>query len=100
MSAEYATMIHLIPDYMQAGMLRWIEHGIPPGSFLEAVIKNDLMHAFEKADSTNEHCMRDYVIFLYNYAPSDCFGSKEAYGAWKAQGGLMGLVNTEALSSA
>jgi hypothetical protein len=72
-----------IPEHMQGGMERWIEHGVPPGSFLTAVLSNDLRGAFERTDSDNLPLIRDYLVFLYNYAPMGCWGSELAFRQWE-----------------
>jgi hypothetical protein len=71
-----------IPEYMRPGLLRWIENGIIPGSFLIAVLRNDLRGAFEKADMQNSVKIHSYVKFLYNCAPVDCWGSEEKVKRW------------------
>ena len=43
----------LIPEYMIGSLRRYIENGIEPGSFLSAVLCNDLRGACECADDTN-----------------------------------------------
>src|SRR5699024_8873505 len=40
----------LIPQHMRASVRRWIEHGVLPGGFLSAVIRNDLVGAVRCAD--------------------------------------------------
>jgi hypothetical protein len=74
-----------IPDYMAGGLERWIEHGIPPGDFLWAVLTNDLREAIGRADDTNIHALPAYVAYLYNAAPSQCWGSQERCIAWAKQ---------------
>ena len=71
-----------LPEHMQDGMRLYIEHGIEPGSFLTAVLSNDLMGALSKADDINRHCLLDYGMFLYNNAPSRSFGSRQAVKEW------------------
>lgn len=78
----------LIPDYMIGGLRRYIENGILPGSFLSALLSNDLRSTFERADDENRRCIENYVRFLYNYAPSECWGSPAKFNAWCKQGGL------------
>lgn len=39
-----------IPERLQGGLLRYIEHGIQPGGFLTAVLMNDLVGATRRAD--------------------------------------------------
>jgi acyl transferase domain-containing protein len=47
---------YTLPDYMKEGVLHWVIDGIPPGSFLTAVLQNNLRYAVLKADEvlTNE----------------------------------------------
>lgn len=78
----------LIPDYMIGGLRRYIENGIAPGSFLTAVLSNDLRRSFDCADDENGRRIGDYVRFLYSYAPSQCWGSPDKFEAWCKQGGL------------
>lgn len=79
-----------LPEHMRGGMRRYIENGIPPGSFQRAVLSNDLMGAYRKGDDINTAAMRDYAMFLYNDAPSGCYGSPAHVVDWIAQGGLNG----------
>lgn len=80
----------ILPDHMQEGMQLWIERGILPGGFLTAVLRNDLMGALGRADSTNIDRLKDYGMFLYNEVPSECFGSDEKVRKWEERGGLRG----------
>ena len=72
----------LLPKHMRGAMQRYIENRIPPGSFLTAVLANDLMHALRCADDINSRRLRDYGMWLANYAPPACYGSPEAVRAW------------------
>ena len=74
--------IHLIPGHMAGAVKRYILQGIPPGSFLTAVLCNDLREAFARADDENAAAMHGWVKFFYNYAPTGCWGSPENYSAW------------------
>jgi hypothetical protein len=71
-----------IPQYMHGGIIRYIEDGIMPGDFLSSVLQNDLKGACGAADQNNKHLLWDYVAFLYNNAPSMCWGSPEKVKAW------------------
>lgn len=75
---------HLIPDYMFDAVKRYCLHGISPGSFLSAVICNDLKEAFGRADEQNAAAMHGWVRFFYNYTPSGCWGSPENFREWMA----------------
>lgn len=74
-----------IPDYMIGGLVRYIDNHIQPGGFLTAVLSNDLMGACGQADDTNRHLLFNYCNFLYNHAPSKCWGSPEAVARWLEQ---------------
>ena len=72
-----------IPDYMAESLVtRYIGAHIPEGSFLAAILCNDLMEACRRADATNQRLLFNYCDFLYNYAPPACYGSPEKYAAW------------------
>ena len=81
----------ILPEHMRDGARLYIENGIEPGSFMSAVICNDLMEAFGRADMINKLCMFDIVRFFYNEAPAGCHGSPATMDAWVKSGGLKGL---------
>lgn len=80
-----------LPFHMQDTARRYVEQGIPGGSFFTAVVSNDLMGAFAKADDCNVEAMRDWCTWLYNDAPSGCYGSPQKVAEWISGGGLSGL---------
>ena len=89
-AANYQFNEYAIPDYMGGGVDRYIEHGIEPGSFLSAVICNDLFEAIGRADEQNTRNLPAYCAYFYNEAPGACYGSKEAMKAWIEKGGIKG----------
>jgi hypothetical protein len=74
----------IIPDYMLPGIARYIEKGIPPGQFLQAVICNDLLVAVQHADDINVRNLVAYAGYFYNKAPAGCWGSPAKYAEWVA----------------
>jgi hypothetical protein len=72
----------ILPEHMREAAERWIENGIYPGSFLTAVIHNDLVEAVGRADFINRNRLHDIVSFFYNEAPSPCWGSPALAKAW------------------
>jgi len=50
------------------------------------VLENDLMEACVRADCINIHRLHDFCLFLYNYAPMDCYGSPERVRKWLKKG--------------
>ena len=90
-SAEWgAGLQKWAPEHMRSGVARYVIFGILPGSFLRAVLANDLMEAGRAGDDVNRQRLFDYVMFLINYAPGGCFGSPEAMQAWARKGGVLG----------
>jgi len=73
---------NLLPEHIRDAMQRYIESRIPPGGFLTAVLNNDLAGAFARADHINRMHLYDIVRFLYNEAPSTCWGSPERVKRW------------------
>ena len=84
-------MQELIPAHMRQSLIRWVGLGIYPGGFLTAVLENDLFGAERsRAEMGGGKSIRDYIIFLHNYAPSNCFGSYERAERWAESGGMIG----------
>ena len=68
---------YTIPVHTQEALERYVVHGIEPGGFLMAVLSNDLMRSFGRADSENINSIYSICTWLYNEAPSSCYGSFE-----------------------
>ena len=69
------------PDVLDS-LKRYIEHGIPTGGFLEAVLSNDLREAIGRADDYNMRTLPEIVSWIYNEAPSGCWGSPKRVTEW------------------
>lgn len=69
----------MVPEHLQAGLLRWIEHGVLPGHFMQAVLNNDLRQAINRGDDASINGLQKIVQFLHNYAPEGCLDLK----TWK-----------------
>jgi hypothetical protein len=67
---------------MQEAARLYIEEGEMPGGFLVAVLCNDLVEAFGKADEVNRACLWDWCLWLYNEAPMPAWGSAEKVLTW------------------
>lgn len=85
-----------LPEHMRDGFRLYIEKGIPGGSFMTAVLSNDLMRAFGRADDVNQVRMFDILVFLASEAPIGCYGSPEHVKDWIKNGGLAGLARETA----
>src|SRR4029077_19547994 len=71
-----------LPKHMVNGLYLYLTYKIPPGSFMLAVLSNDLMDAVRCADHLNRHCLFGYADLMYNHLPPKCFGSKEKVTTW------------------
>lgn len=71
-----------LPEGLREGARLWIEHGIEPGSFLTAVIRNDLKEACAMADDENRFRLFQIVSWWYNKAPELCWGSPNRFESW------------------
>ncbi len=72
----------VIPVRMQEAMTRYVQDGITPGSFLCAVIDNDLRGAIFQADDTHTLLVPLFVNWFYSEAPANCCGSRAARLEW------------------
>ncbi len=79
-----ATGNHLlaVPAALRGGLVRWIVKGTAPGSFLSAVLCNDLAGAVRRIDDENRAYLCDLVAWIWQQAPSQCWGSPQRVAAW------------------
>jgi len=78
-----------IPSQIKQGLDRYAKDGIPPGSFLENVISNNLFGALITADDTNKNLLLEIMQYVHIKFPQDAWGSNAKYERWikrKAQG--------------
>jgi len=52
-------------------LMKWYYDGYPLGSFLQAIVKNDLLEASIRADDTNIKALRIYAWFMTWNMPND-----------------------------
>lgn len=67
---------------MHEGIILWITRGIVPGSFLKAVIKNDLAGAVMYADQNSLQNLVTIVQWFYTHAPRTCWQSGVNFIEW------------------
>lgn len=79
-----------IPAHIHDSIVLYIEQGILPGHCLTAIFSNDLFTAFNRADDKVAAAMKDIIVYIYNYAPSGCWGSPSAVKSWSENGGWYG----------
>ena len=73
-----------VPEHLRAGLVAYVKHGQPTGDFLRAVLVNDLSEALARADGVSTLALQSIAGWIYNEAPSPCWGSEEEVAAWLA----------------
>jgi hypothetical protein len=76
---------------MQACARGYVERGQEPGGFLQAVLENKLMEAYNNADEVNALEMKAWASWLWNDAPGGCWGDPAKVQAWLEHRGQQGL---------
>lgn len=72
-----------IPEHCRDGLAGYLTREYTRiGSFLTALLSNDLKETFARADDANQMAIRNYIYFLYNEAPTGSWGSPERVQAW------------------
>jgi len=89
------TLYPRIPLLQRESLVEFITEGRPTGSFLHAVLINDLMKAVNRGDDENQLALHEYVKFLCNHAPALCFGDEERVETWKKSEGIKGIFLRE-----
>lgn len=79
-----------LPEHMRFVAQEYVEEGKLPGSFLQAVLRNDLYGAFNRADDINRANMAAWASFL-SQIPMCSWGSVERIKGWVARKGLMAM---------
>ena len=73
---------NLIEPRFKKSLDRYVEHGIPPGGFLNAVLENNLTESFARADQFAIENLRHIVAYIYWEIPGDCHGSPKIVSEW------------------
>lgn len=73
------------PYYTKDAIDCWVQHGYEPGSFLSAILQNDLVRACMNADDQNKKKIFEIVSYIYNHCPADCWGDKTKVAIWETR---------------
>lgn len=92
---EYLRNLKHILGPLIGGFDRYVESGIEPGSFLRAVLENDLMNAVARADMFNVRKLDKICEYMKFYMPYDCWGNKEKVERWLAEKKIERIKNYE-----
>ena len=78
MNIDYNTL----PDRLRHGMKLYVDHGIDPGSFLMAVLTNNLIGALNTADPNNLRDLKEIVNWFHGELPGGCWGTEDVVENW------------------
>jgi hypothetical protein len=70
------------PQDIQESLQLYVEHRVPPGDFLYAVLTNNLRESFGRADDENRAALFEIVAYCWNHIPSVCWGSPARVSEW------------------
>ena len=70
------------PVHVLDSIDRFVRHRIAPGSFVTAVLSNDLAGAFRTADEDSLRGLRDIMWHIHWEIPGNCHGSKSKVEKW------------------
>ena len=70
------------PVHILDSIDRFVRHRIAPGSFVTAVLSNDLAGAFRTADEDSLRGLADIVRYIHWEIPGNCHGSKSKVEKW------------------
>ncbi len=71
-----------IPEHTFEALKRYVEHRLPPGGFLEAVLTNNFIETVGRADDQNSEKLKEIAEFVYWELPGSCWGSPEKVREW------------------
>jgi len=57
------------PEDIEDELNRYIEHHVPLGDFLQAVVEDRLVESFARADCRNYECLGDIAAWIYCNMP-------------------------------
>lgn len=72
----------MIPINIQKGIDRYVKEHTHTGSFLYAVLTNNLRESFNRADEESLAHLKDIVQYCHWEIPSSCWGSVEKVEIW------------------
>lgn len=72
-----------IPPATLETLQNWAKHGLEPGSFVMAVLENNLIEAVSRGDRFNLMALLEICAYVYNEMPVDSYGSPSIVREWR-----------------
>lgn len=73
---------HRVPEHLHLGLVEYITERRETGSFLKAVLENNLSEAVGRMAPFDGEGLRGLISFLHNHAPAPCWGSPADVKDW------------------
>lgn len=77
-----AAMAAGVPETTARQLAVYVVSGVPPSGFVRALLENDLVQTFSRADEEHRLAMFDIVKFVYNVVPVIMCGNKGNVDSW------------------
>lgn len=71
-----------IPPLLLDGLYRYVDDKIPTGSFLNAVLTNNLTETFRRADHESAAALKEILAFVWWELPSNVWGNPKVVKEW------------------
>lgn len=78
-------LLDAIPALTVETIARWVFHAYAPGSFMTAVLENNLRLAVACADLENRSALYEIVSLISHHTPVGCWGSPSIVEGWRRQ---------------
>lgn len=78
----------MIPEALEAGLIRYRDHHIGTGGFLRAVLGNQLSEAMLRADDDSAGQLPEIMRWIWEQMPAKAWGNPAKVDAWLRQGPL------------
>lgn len=76
------TKYGVLPKRVHEGIHTYIDEHVRPGSFLRAVLANDLYTAVANADPESERCLPNIAKYVVNTVPRKARDTRKRVGKW------------------
>lgn len=73
------------PPHIVDGLIGYVANGVPPGSFLTAMLENDLVGIDRHADDASRACFWTLLNWIVWTAPAARWGNKNKVAGWMLQ---------------
>lgn len=74
-----------VPSHLRAGLIAYVVDGAPTGGFLRACLENNFVDAMCRAIDLDAAALLAVAKWIFNDAPSRCWGSPGVVKTWRGE---------------